>query len=75
MRSRRIAPLLLIAAAMVTGCANQFDADSTKAALTAHQRDSVLARSDLPGAATVGRALDENDRAAQRAASLDSIPQ
>jgi hypothetical protein len=75
MRSRKIVVLLLIAAGMCPGCANQFDSDSTKAALTGHERDSVLARSELPGAATVGRALHENDRAAQRAASLDSIPQ
>ena len=75
MLSRMIALSLLIAAGLCAGCANQFDSDSAKAALTAHQRDSVLARSELPGAATVGRALDENDRAAQRAASLDSLPQ
>jgi hypothetical protein len=56
------------------GCANLLDSDSTQSKLTAQQRDSVLAGSDLPGAATVGRALDENDRAAARAAALDSIP-
>lgn len=74
MLTRTMAALLLIIAAMTAGCANLLDSDSTKAALTAHERDSVLAQSELPGAATVGRALDENDHAAERAAALDSIP-
>ena len=71
--ARRLAVSLLLAA-LVAGCANQLDSDSTRAALTGHQRDSVLAQSELPGAATVGRALDENDHAAERAAALDSVP-
>ena len=75
MLTPKIAALLLIATVTCAGCGNTFDSDSTKTALTGHERDSVLARSELPGAATVGRALDENDRAAKRAATLDSIPQ
>ena len=75
MLAHRLMAVVLVVAAMAAGCANALDSDSTKAALTTHQRDSVLARSDLPGAATVGRALDESDRAGARAAALDSIPQ
>jgi len=41
--------------------------------LSERQRDSVISRSNLPGAATVGRALQESDKASLRAASLDSL--
>jgi hypothetical protein len=41
--------------------------------LTEHQRDSVIARSSLPGAPVVGRALAESERQALRASSLDSL--
>jgi hypothetical protein len=40
--------------------------------LTERQRDSVLARSALPGASVVGRALQVSDRAAERAASVNA---
>jgi len=64
--------LLLLAA----GCSGQ-GADTTKH-LTERQRDSVLARSGLPGAGVVGRAMDAGDREASRAtdlgAQVDSLP-
>lgn len=41
--------------------------------LTERQRDSVIAGSTLPGAATVGKALERSDDAKERAASLDSL--
>jgi len=62
----------LLAAVLVPGCGNVFDSDSVKSALTEHQRDSVLAKSVLPGAGVVGRAMQASDRAAQRAAGLDA---
>jgi hypothetical protein len=37
--------------------------------LTDRQRDSILARSSLPGAQVVGRALDVSDKSADRAAA------
>ena len=40
--------------------------------LTERQRDSVLARSSLPGASVVGRAMEVSDRAADRAAGADA---
>lgn len=46
-----------------TGCGNMVADDS---ALTRHQRDSVIAESELPGAAVVGRALEIADSAAAR---------
>ena len=46
--------------------------------LTERQRDSILARTPLPGASVVGRALDATDREAARAttvgAQTDSLP-
>ena len=40
--------------------------DNTKKELTQHQRDSVLAESDLPGAKAVGKAIAVSDSAATR---------
>jgi hypothetical protein len=48
---------------------------TTKASLSERQRDSVISRSSLPGASTVGRALEQSDAASQRAANLDSLAQ
>jgi hypothetical protein len=60
------AAIVLAAAATVGsfGCGNMI-ADDSK--LTRHQRDSVIAKSALPGAAVVGRALEEADSARARA--------
>ncbi len=42
--------------------------------LTTRERDSILAtQKAIPGAATVGRALETSDRAANRAAQVDSL--
>ena len=65
--------LLLLAVLLASGCGNMFSAEETKTAHTEHQRDSVLARSALPGSRVVGRALHESDRAGNRAADIDSI--
>ena len=62
--------LIAAAAFALTGCGNAFDADATRAALSTRQRDSTIARSVLPGAGVVGRALGESNRAAVRAASF-----
>ncbi len=68
-----LAVVMLILAA---GCSDQ-KTETTKH-LTEHQRDSVLAKSSLPGASAVGRAMDAGDREASRAADLgaqlDSLP-
>lgn len=61
-----LATLLLLLA--VSSCAPRSD-QATRAPLTQHQRDSVLARSVLPGASVVGRALDVSDRATDHATS------
>jgi uncharacterized protein YcfL len=63
--------LLLAVAALVAlaGCSSDNKPAST---LTEHQRDSVLAKSSLPGAAVVGGALYESDRASNRAANMSA---
>ena len=66
-----IAGLALVLAA--GGCGNMLDSDTTRQALTTRQRDSTIAKSVLPGAAVVGRAMAESDRSAIRPASMDSL--
>lgn len=64
---RLVFALLLALASLVAGCA-QRSQPAAKAPLTERQRDSILARSALPGAPVVGRALEISDRAADHAA-------
>jgi len=68
--------LVTLALAIVTGCSSGSH-PKARAPLTEHERDSVLARSDLPGGAVVGRALDLSDESASRAsqenAAVDSL--
>ena len=73
--TRWLSLLAALVALAASGCANLVDSDSVKTALTQHQRDSLIAKSQLPGAGVVGRALQQSDRASQRAASLDSLTQ
>jgi hypothetical protein len=73
----RRAPLVAIAAALGVGswaCGQaggdaQTDADT----LSRRQRDSIISTMPIPGARGVGRALDAQDAARERAAQLDSI--
>lgn len=73
MKIRLLWLLLIVALALAaSSCGNMLDSDTVNSALTAHQRDSVLAKSVLPGAGVVDRALKESDRSANRAASFDA---
>ena len=45
--------------------------DSSKKKLSQHERDSILAKTDLPGAGVVGRAIETSDSSAVRAKKLD----
>ena len=65
--------LALLAALAAAGCGNMLDSDTVHDTLTQHQRDSLIARSALPGAAVVDRALAQQDRATHRVADLDSL--
>jgi len=61
--------LALGALLVLVGCSPR-SAPAERVPLTERQRDSVLARSGLPGAPVVGRALEVSDRATDRAAEM-----
>jgi hypothetical protein len=56
-----------------SSCSSPRNDAAPASTLTEHQRDSVLARSALPGAGVVGRAMAESQRAATQAARMDSL--
>ena len=59
--------LVLVSIAACTETAK----DSSKKKLTQHERDSILAESDLPGAGVVGKAIEVSDSSTARAKRLD----
>jgi len=61
--------LVLVLIACCAGCAQQKPKAALSVPLTERQRDSILARSALPGAQVVGRALDVSDQSADHAAA------
>ena len=64
---------LLLAAC---GCGAQVSGEaveSVRTARTAAQMDTAIARSSLPGARVVDRALRESGRQGSRAASMDTL--
>ena len=65
-----LAAVILIALA---GCAGHSSSPKPASTLTEAQRDSAIARSSLPGAATVGRALALSGRSERYAAQTDSL--
>lgn len=68
MRKCLFVALALLALA---GCAKSESTD--RAPLTERERDSVLARQPIPGAAGVGEALEESDRAAADSKSMNAL--
>jgi len=70
-RMRR--PVLVLVASLIAltvSCSSQKQA---KRELTERERNEAIARSPLPGASVVGRALAVSDRSERRAESLDSL--
>ena len=67
----RVAGIVLLGLLVLTGCARHEPRPASR--LTEAQRDTALARSSLPGAATVGRALELSARGAGHATQLDSL--
>jgi hypothetical protein len=65
-----ITVLVLLA---VAGCAGHSSTPKPVSTLTEAQRDSAIARSSLPGADVVGRALAVSGQSAGRSARLDSL--
>ena len=68
---RRRTTALVLGLIVLAGCAKPESKPATT--LTEHQRDSVLATEPIPGASTVGRAMQAADREANRAAQMDSM--
>jgi len=66
---------LIAAAVILTALAGCGHSSTPKPAstLTEAQRDSAIARSSLPGAATVGRALTLSGKSERYAAQTDSM--
>lgn len=72
MRRVLIAALAVLTVGACAEGANE-DAQTAVDTLTRRQRDSLISEMPLPGAGGVGRALDAQDRARERAEALDSI--
>ena len=58
--------IALVLAATLAACSSGKQ-EPQKPAMTERQRDSTIARSRLPGAAVVGKALEQSDSARARA--------
>jgi hypothetical protein len=75
-RSHRTYGWLLLTCALVcltAGCGAHSGEHAPASRLTEAQRDTAIARSQIPGAAAVGRALDVAGREAAHAAEMDSL--
>lgn len=72
--SARLAALLAVLALMSPAAGCSTSEKSAQAPLTQRQRDSILATEPIPGAPAVGAALRTSDKAAERAATMDSLP-
>jgi len=60
----------LVVLALAAGCTRHVE---QRVELTERQRDSIIARSSLPGASVVGRAMATSDRAAADAAHAADV--
>lgn len=65
--------LILLFVFLLSGCTDVGSDKAAKKKLTTHQRDSVLAKSRLPGAGAVGRAIEVSDSAAVRAKRINKL--
>ena len=61
----------VVVVALLTSCSGQ--KKQAQRELTERERNEAIARSPLPGAAVVGRALAVSDREQARAAGMDSL--
>jgi len=73
-----LSPLRLLAVAgmlilALIACSKHSGGDHDRSALSERQRDSAIAKSRLPGAGVVGKALAVTDSTAARAARIDSL--
>ena len=70
LRARLTVVSLCVAALCVAGCGRS---DKPASTLSQSQRDTVLSKSDIPGASAVGHAFDAAGKEANHAAELDSL--
>ena len=75
-RRRGAVPVLILLALALAllGCGAQFSGDMPASTMTEAQRDSAIARSEIPGSRAVNRAFKASAREADLQARLDSIP-
>jgi hypothetical protein len=73
MSARLVAIVALLALFALVGCGAQGTVPSGSTLRTEAQIDTAIARSDLPGARTVDRALAVSGAQATRVAGLDSL--
>ena len=70
-------PRLLVVAGMLlcalAACSKNSGADHGRLGLSERQRDSTIAKSRLPGAGVVGKAMAVSDSTAAREARIDSL--
>ncbi len=71
--SARLAVAAILLAFASCGCGAQVSGEALAGARTQADLDSAIARSSLPVAGVVDRAMRESGRQAGRAASLDSL--
>jgi len=66
---------MVVAVMLATSSCGRSGGETTAASdtLSRRERDSIISTMPIPGAGGVGRALDAQDRARERAAQLDSI--
>ena len=72
MNTRLALVVLVTLGCACLGCGAQVGSEPPRALRTEAQIDTAIARSDLPGAAVVDRALRVSGEQADRAAALDS---
>lgn len=57
----------------LAACSKRSGDDRARPVMSERQRDSAIAKSQLPGAGTVGKALAASDSASAQAARIDSL--
>jgi hypothetical protein len=64
----------IVGLVLVVACGKAGSGDASRDTLTERQHDSILAKSSIPGASAVGRALKAADSTNARIHGTDSVP-
>lgn len=65
---------LIIGLVLAAACGRSGSGDASRDTLSERQHDSILAKSSIPGASAVGRALKAADSTNARIHATDSVP-